>query len=62
MAKPFLSVIIPTFNAAEELPITLIDVDKHLSNQEYSYEILVADDGSTDIATGVVQKFIDLSI
>lgn len=41
MAKPFLSIIIPNYPKTEELPLTLIDVDRHLSKQEYSYEIIV---------------------
>ncbi|MEK7554566.1 MAG: glycosyltransferase [Patescibacteria group bacterium] len=48
MTKPFLSVIIPTYNDAERLPLTLIDVDRHLSGAEFSYEILVVNDASTD--------------
>ena len=36
MAKPYVSVIIPAYNEDERLPLTLIDVDKHLQEQEYS--------------------------
>ncbi len=57
MAKPYLSVIIPAYNEAKRLPLTLIDVDKHLSEQEYSYEILVVDDGSTDATADIVDRF-----
>ena len=57
MAKPFLSVIIPAYNEAKRLPMTLIDVDKHLSEQEYSYEILVSNDGSTDATAEIVNRF-----
>jgi dolichyl-phosphate beta-glucosyltransferase len=57
MAKPFLSVIIPAYNEAKRLPLTLIDVDKHLSEQEYSYEILVVNDGSTDATAEIVERF-----
>ncbi|MEK7590455.1 MAG: glycosyltransferase [Patescibacteria group bacterium] len=53
MAKPFLSVIIPAYPATEQLPITLIDIDKHLSLQEYSYEIILVNGGA-------VQKFSEL--
>ncbi len=57
MAKPFLSVIIPAYNEAKRLPVTLIDVDKHLKSQEYSYEILVVNDGSKDATADVVRRF-----
>ena len=60
MAKPFLSVIIPAYNEADRLPITLIDVDKHLSQQEYDYEIIVVNDGSKDQTAEVVGKFANL--
>lgn len=57
MARPFLSVIIPAYNEAKRLPLTLIDIDKHLEQQEYSYEILVVNDGSTDETAEIVRRF-----
>ncbi|TSC96716.1 MAG: glycosyl transferase, group 2 family [Parcubacteria group bacterium Athens0714_26] len=57
MAKPFLSVIIPAHNEAKRLPLTLIDLDKHLSEQEFSYEILVVNDGSTDDTAEITRRF-----
>lgn len=57
MARPFLSVIIPAYNEAKRLPLTLIDIDKHLELQEYSYEILVVNDGSTDDTAEIVRRF-----
>jgi len=53
MAKPFLSVIVPAYPATEQLPLTLIDIDRHLSQQEYSYEIVLVNGGA-------VQKFSEL--
>ena len=60
MARPFLSVIIPAYNEAKRLPLTLIDIDKHLEQQEYSYEILVVNDGSTDETAEIVSRFMPL--
>lgn len=57
MAKPYLSVIIPAYNEAKRLPLTLIDIDKHLSEQEYSYEIIVVNDGSKDATAEIVRRF-----
>jgi dolichyl-phosphate beta-glucosyltransferase len=54
--KPYLSVIIPAYNEAKRLPLTLIDIDKHLSKAKFSYEIIVANDGSTDNTAEVVKK------
>lgn len=58
MARPFLSIIIPAYNEAERLPLTLIDIDRHLSKQSYSYEILVVADDSEDATLDIVRKFL----
>ena len=57
MAKPYLSVVIPSYNEAKRLPLTLIDVDRHLSEQEYSYEIIIVNDGSTDATPEIIERF-----
>ena len=54
--KIHLSVIIPAYNEEKRIFVTLLDVDKYLSNQKYSYEILVVSDGSTDNTAMVVEK------
>lgn len=56
MEKPLLSVIIPAYNEAERLPHTLLDIDKRLEGKEYSYEILVLNDGSRDATADVVRR------
>ena len=58
--KPFLSVVIPAYNEAERIPLTLIDIDKHLSSAKYSYEIIVVDDGSKDDTTAVAERFMKM--
>lgn len=57
MTQPFLSVIIPTRNEAKRLPLTLIDIDRHLSKADFSYEIFVVDGSSTDGTPELVEKF-----
>ncbi len=57
MAKPYLSVIVPAYNEANRLPLCLIDIDKHLSEQEYSYEIIVVNDGSKDATAEIIERF-----
>ncbi len=56
MIKPFLSVIIPAYNEAERLPLTLVDMDRILKTAKYSYEIIVVNDGSTDNTADIVRK------
>jgi glycosyltransferase involved in cell wall biosynthesis len=53
---PYLSVIIPAYNEAERIPLTLVDIDRHLRQRKFSYEILVVNDGSTDETAKIVKK------
>ena len=55
--KPYLSVVIPAYNEAKRLPLTLIAIDRHLSRAEFSYEIIVVDNNSTDATPEVVGRF-----
>jgi dolichyl-phosphate beta-glucosyltransferase len=50
-----LSVIVPAYNEERRISKTLGKIDKYLSKQSYSYEIIVASDGSKD-KTGEVVK------
>lgn len=58
--KLFLSVIIPAYNEAKRLPLTLIDIDKHLKKVDFSYEILIVNDGSADETVEVVERFLHI--
>jgi len=55
-AKPFISVIIPSYNRASMIAKTI----ESLQQQDYNdYEILVIDDGSTDNTEQVVKEMTD---
>jgi len=54
--KPFLSIIIPAYNEEKRLPLTLLDMDKNLEKAEFSYEIIVVDDGSKDATVEIVKR------
>lgn len=56
MEAPFLSVVVPAYNEAERIPLTLLDMDKRLSEANFSYEILVINDGSKDKTAEIVEK------
>ena len=60
MQKVFLSVIIPAYNEEKRIPQTLLVIDKYLSVQKYSCEILVVDSGSTDKTASVVNNLTKL--
>ena len=56
MEKIHLSVIIPAYNEAKKIALTLLDIDRYLSKQDYLYEIIVVSDGSKDNTAEVVEK------
>lgn len=57
--QPFLSIIIPSFNESENLSKGVLDeVEKYLSCQKYHWEIILADDGSTDGTFEDLQKIV----
>jgi dolichol-phosphate mannosyltransferase len=48
VTSPDLSVVLPVYNEAENLPILLGEIAAALDGQPYSYEIVAVDDGSRD--------------
>ena len=56
MDRPYLSVVIPAYNEEARIPPTLEQVVGYLSGQNYEWEIVVADDGSTDSTAQAVGK------
>lgn len=56
--KPFLSVIIPAYNEEPNFKKGLIDeVPIYLDKQEYSYEVIIVDDGSSDNTASLAEEF-----
>jgi dolichyl-phosphate beta-glucosyltransferase len=54
--KIHLSVVIPAYNEAKRIAVTLLDLDRYLSTQDYTYEIIVVNDGSKDNTAIVTDK------
>lgn len=57
MKAPFLSVIIPAYNEENRLLNTLQEVYKFLSHQEFSAELWIVENGSTDRTFEIAQEF-----
>lgn len=55
--KIYLSVIVPAYKAEKFIGNTLLDIDKYLSSQDYTYEILVVIDGGRDKTEHVVESY-----
>ncbi|MBE7444134.1 MAG: glycosyltransferase [Planctomycetia bacterium] len=47
MSECFLSIVIPAYNEEKRLQ-TMRKICTYLSNQKFSYEIIIVDDGSLD--------------
>ena len=56
--KPYLSVIIPAYNEEINLRRGVLDsVYEYLKSKDFSWEVIVLDDGSSDATTDLVNKF-----
>jgi len=53
----YFSVVIPAYNEEERLPPTLKEVVEYLKKQNFSWEVLVVNDGSNDNTAKVVAEF-----
>jgi len=56
MEEIFLSIIIPAHNEGKRISQTLESLINYLKKQNYSYEILVCEDGSTDNTVDIVES------
>lgn len=52
-----LSLVIPAYNEEDIIESTLLEVISYLSKKKYDWEVVVADDGSTDDTAKIVEKF-----
>ena len=59
MHDPYLSVVVPCYNEAENLQRgVLSEIYEYLRRQDYPYEVVVSDDGSTDESRELVCAWI----
>jgi dolichyl-phosphate beta-glucosyltransferase len=58
--RPHLSVVIPSYNEEDNIKNgALDDVYRFLKKQDYTWEVLIVDDASTDRSVSLSQKFTD---
>ena len=57
MISPYLSIVIPAYNEEHRLPSTLEQIFAFLHEQNYSAEVLIIENGSTDRTLELAQKF-----
>lgn len=59
MQEPFLSVVVPCYNESENLRRGVLEeLHAYLSRQDYTYEVVISDDGSTDDSRELVRAFL----
>lgn len=57
----FLSVVVPAYNEEKKILNTLKVIDSYLSSQDYSYEIIIANDGSSDSTFSIASTYASTS-
>lgn len=57
MSKPYLTVVVPCYNEHENLARGVLEeMYAYLSRQDYAYEVLISDDGSSDNSRELVRE------
>jgi glycosyltransferase involved in cell wall biosynthesis len=55
MSPPDVSIIVPLFNEAENLPVLAAEIEAALASRPETYEVLFVNDGSTDDSLAVLR-------
>lgn len=56
MSNPFLSIVIPAHNEASRLPPSLAQINGFLDQQDFSAEVIIVENGSSDRTYEVAQE------
>jgi glycosyltransferase involved in cell wall biosynthesis len=51
-----ISIVVPAYNEAESLPELIDWIERVLSQHSYQYEVIIVDDGSTDLSWKVIEE------
>lgn len=56
--QPYLSVVVPCFNEEQNIRLGALEKVLHyMQRQKYTWEVIIADDGSTDFSRQLIEKF-----
>lgn len=55
--NPYLSIVIPAYNEAAILPVTLKCLSEFLEERPFTAEVIIVDDGSTDNSAAVLDEW-----
>uniref|UniRef100_A8QBS8 Dolichol-phosphate mannosyltransferase subunit 1 n=1 Tax=Brugia malayi TaxID=6279 RepID=A8QBS8_BRUMA len=55
-SHPRYTVLLPTYNEKENLPICVWLIEKYMKKNEFSYEVIIIDDNSPDGTMDVAKK------
>lgn len=56
------SIVIPIYNEEEAINKLIIDIKKYLPKEEYDYEIIAVNDGSTDQSKQILKQINDIKV
>ncbi len=58
MAKEFLSVVLPSFNEEENVPLVYEELKKYIDTKRFDFEIIFVNDGSRDSTWRAIEKLV----
>lgn len=57
MKQNYISIVIPAYNEEQRISKCLLSLNEFMRKQDYDYEVIVSDDGSTDKTIELVEEF-----
>ena len=57
MKKNYVSIVIPTYNEELRVEKSLLSLNDFMKSQNYDYEVIISDDGSTDKTIEIVEEY-----
>lgn len=59
-SSPFLSLVIPAYNEESRISDTISSVTTFLDSRSFDWELIIANDGSTDDTAAIVRRYVKL--